>query len=91
MRSMFILTLLAAAGCSSAEPEKKAEKAASLEPGQWETTREIVAFKAADTAPTPAIRGKVGDKATGSICIGKDEVAKPPAPVFVGQYYQCSY
>jgi hypothetical protein len=92
MRCLIIVPLcLAAASCSGGGEEKKAEEgAATMQPGQWEVTSEVTAFRSTDKA-TPALKAAAGDKSTAPACIETGKEGKPPAEMFAGAGYECDY
>lgn len=85
MRIVLVLPLCFAAAACSEPPPKKAEEApaAALSAGQWELTREITRFEKMDEG-APRIAGKVGDKATASVCLAAADTATPPPELLTG-------
>ena len=91
MRALIIVPLCLAAACSGGGEEKKAEEAAAtMQAGQWEVGSEVTAFRSTDQA-TPALKAAVGDKTTAPACIESGKEDKPPAEMFAGAGYECSY
>jgi hypothetical protein len=91
MRCLIIVPLCLAASCSGGGEEKKAEEgAATMQPGQWEVTTEVTAFRSTDKA-TPALKAAAGDKSTAAACIEAGKEGKPPAQMFAGAGYECDY
>ncbi|HEX8669113.1 MAG TPA: DUF3617 family protein [Allosphingosinicella sp.] len=92
MRALIIVPLcLAAAACSGGGEEGKVtQKAARMEAGQWETSFEVTSFRSTDKS-TPVLKAAVGDKETGSACITDADGGAPPAAIFAGPGYECSY
>jgi hypothetical protein len=90
MRALIVVPLCLAAACSGGAEEKKAEAAATMEAGQWETTTEVTAFRSSDKA-TPALKAAVGDRNVVAACIEADDTAKPKPELFAGEGYECKY
>jgi len=91
MRGLIVIPLFLAAACSGGGEENKAVEAAdSMQPGQWEISSEVTAFRSADKA-TPALKAAVGDKAAAPACIEAGKEDKPPAEMFAGVGYECDY
>ncbi|HYD36228.1 MAG TPA: DUF3617 family protein [Allosphingosinicella sp.] len=92
MRGLIVIPSLLAAACSGGGGEEnKAEPvAATMQAGQWEIASEVTAFRSTDQA-TPALKAAVGDKATAPGCIEAGKEGEPPAAMFAGTGYECSY
>ena len=92
MGRMWVAALaLLAAGCGAGGgDEKKADAPPALLPaGTWTVTSEVTGFRSLDKNP-PALKAKVGDKETATICAPK-AAPEPPAALFAGTGYQCAY
>lgn len=89
MRAFLLLPLLLAAGCGGGETEPpKAERAARMEPGQWEVAAEVLEVRQTDEG-TPLVRAEAGDRATVSVCVGPEE--RVPVALFAGDAANCRY
>lgn len=99
--------LLALAGCGKGEdkagssaPQSVEEIAdemgkVQLEPGEWETTTELVDMKiegAPAGMPADAMKGAIGHKTTIKTCITPEQAAKPEADFLAAQKdSKCTY
>lgn len=92
MRSLMIVPLcLLVAACSEGEaPKAEVAIADNLEPGLWEATSEVTAFRSTDKS-TPAVQAAVGDKSTVQACVTEADKATPPVSLFAGEGYDCKY
>ena len=94
MRSLALIPLLLAAGCSGgSEAPKQDEQAAvadKLEAGQWELATEVTKFDKSDQG-APKIDTPVGTKATASYCIADADVKKPQPEIFSAEKDECTY
>jgi hypothetical protein len=91
MRNLTILAACSLAACSGGGEEKKVEApAATMEAGQWQTEHQVTAHRSTDKTE-PALKAAVGDKETGSACIAAGSEATPPAALFAGPGYDCTY
>ncbi|MBV9932151.1 MAG: DUF3617 family protein [Alphaproteobacteria bacterium] len=89
-KSAALLLCLGAAACGGAPEEKKpAEVPALLPAGTWTVASEITALRSLDKT-TPAIKAKVGDKDSLTVCVDKPG-PQPPANMFAGTGYECGY
>ena len=89
MRAIILLPLLLAAGCGGGETEQpKAERAARIDPGQWEVAAEVLEVRQTDEG-TPLIRAEAGDRATASVCVGPEQ--QVPVALFAGDSAGCGY
>lgn len=79
------LVVLAACGGTEVANKGKA-KAESLQPGQYEVTAEVTAFKAADKG-TPKIDTKQGTSTTRSVCV--TDPAALPTDLFADEGFAC--
>lgn len=85
------LPILALAACGETAPEQnetKAEKARSLEPGQYEVTSEVTAFRVTEEGDAQ-IKAEQGARATETICVEPGE--QVAARLFAGEGYDCDY
>jgi hypothetical protein len=92
MRALIIVPLCLMAACSDGggEENQAEEAAATMQAGQWDVSSEVTAFRSTDKA-TPALKAAVGDKTTAPACIEAGKEDKPPAAMFAGAGYECSY
>lgn len=80
------LVVLAACGGGAEVANKGKAKAESLQPGQYEVTAEVTAFKAADKG-TPKIDTKQGSSTTRSVCV--TGAAALPTDLFADEGFVC--
>ena len=94
MRIIVIVPLcLAAAACGGGDNsanDQEAAAPAAFPAGTWSSEFEVKSFRSADKT-TPALMAKEGDKEQASICVPQGQVERPPANVFAGEGYDCSY
>ena len=94
MRMLVIVPLcVAAAACSGGGDEGANQSAAvpaSIPAGTWKTELEVKTFRSADKT-TPALKAKEGDKEQASSCVPQGQGEQPPADLFTGSGYQCTY
>ena len=92
MRALIMVPLCLAAACSSGGEEGNSTQkaAAQMEAGQWETNFEVTSIRSTDNS-TPVLKAAAGDKETGTACITAADGATPPATIFAGPGYECSY
>jgi hypothetical protein len=94
MRTLLILPLCAAAAaCSGGDEGSKNEAAAapaSIPGGTWNSEFEVKAFRSADKT-TPALKAKEGDKEEAASCVPENQREQPPAALFSGPGYSCTY
>lgn len=86
MRNCLIASALLLAACSEGDAGQntaKAEPAAGLEPGQWETTVEVLDNVKADEE-APRLTLAKGDKVTVRACIEAGQGKNPPAILLAG-------
>lgn len=92
MRAGFIVLTMSAAvlaACSGDQAtENKAEKAASLQPGQYEVTSEVTAFEVVEPGEA-AINTPVGTRATASVCVGNEAQVNPA--LFANEGLNCQH
>lgn len=95
MRLLLIVPLCAAAAACSggggdAAGNEAAAAPATIPAGTWNSEFEVKAFRSADKT-TPALKAKQGDKEQASSCVAEAERAQPPADLFAGSGYSCTY
>jgi hypothetical protein len=94
MRMLLIVPLcVAAAACSGGGDDganQSAAAPAAIPAGTWNTELEVKTFKSADKT-TPALKAKEGDKEQASSCVPEGKGDQPPADLFTGSGYQCTY
>jgi hypothetical protein len=94
MRMLMIVPLcMAAAACSGGDDGTANESAAapaSIPAGTWNSEFEVKAFRSTDKT-TPALKAKEGDKEQASSCVPENQREQPPADLFVGSGYTCTY
>jgi hypothetical protein len=94
MRIISIVPLcLAAAACGGGDNAANDQEAASpptLPSGTWSSEFEVKTFRSADKT-TPALKAKVGDKEQASSCVPEGQGERPPANLFAGEGYDCTY
>jgi hypothetical protein len=82
-----VVPALALAACGGGEGENKAKgRADALQPGQYEVTAEVTAFRAADKG-SPMINTPQGTRSTRSVCVA-DGAALPP-DLFADEGFNC--
>jgi hypothetical protein len=81
-----LVTLAACGGAGSGAENKGKAKAKTLQPGQYEVTAEVTAFKAADKG-TPKIDTKQGTSTTRSVCV--TDPAALPTDLFADEGFVC--
>ena len=93
MRMLILVPLLLAGACAeTAEGDTKTvEKAAQIDPGQWETVVEVTQFTTMDGGK-PAIDTPAGTRLTASTCIGAGDAARPDPVLFTAvEEGSCEY
>jgi hypothetical protein len=95
MRILGLVPLcVAAAACSGGSGDGAGNEAAAapatFPAGSWNSEFEVKAFRSADKT-TPALKAKQGDKEQASSCVPEAQRAQPPADLFVGSGYSCTY
>jgi hypothetical protein len=94
MRIILIVPLcLAAAACGGGDNAANDQEAASpptLPAGTWNSEFEVKSFRSADKT-TPALKAKEGDKEQASSCVPEGQGERPPANLFAGGGYDCTY
>lgn len=94
MRIILIVPLcLAAAACGGGDSgtnDPQAAAPATIPAGTWNSEFEVKAFRSTDKT-TPALKAKEGDKEQASICVPEGQSERPPAGLFTGGGYDCSY
>jgi hypothetical protein len=94
MRIILIVPLcLAAAACGSGDNsanDQEAAAPATFPTGTWSSEFEVKSFRSTDQT-TPALKAKVGDKEQASICVPQGQSDRPPANLFAGGGYDCTY
>lgn len=89
MRALILTALVwVLAGCGEAPAEKKTERAAAIEPGQWELASEVTGFRQTDRG-RPSINTPVATRTTASVCVGAG--SELPTAFFAGEGYRCAY
>jgi hypothetical protein len=92
MRKFALATLVLLAACSGEKAPSGGSEAGKgaikLEPGQWETTVEMLSMTMADKSLPMA---KAGNKTTVISCITQADVDKPAANMFAGNKSDCKY
>jgi len=95
MRILGLVPLcVAAAACSGgggdAGGNEAAAAPATMPAGTWNSEFEVKAFRSTDKT-TPALKAKEGDKEQASSCVPEAQRAQPPADLFAGSGYSCTY
>jgi hypothetical protein len=81
-----MLPIVALAACGGGtETKNKATAATSLEPGLYQVTAEVTAFRAADSG-APRIDTPVGTRSERSVCVGAGAI---PADLFADEGFTC--
>lgn len=84
---LLMMPLAALTACGGGEPAKnKADKAASLRPGQYEITTEVTDFRKADTGKAK-IDTPQGTRTTRNVCV--TDPAAAPAALFADEGFTC--
>jgi hypothetical protein len=94
MRLLVIVPLCAAAAACSEGGDSGGNEAAAapatIPAGTWNSEFEVKSFRSADKT-TPALKAKEGDKEKASSCVPEAQRAQPPADLFAGSGYSCTY
>ncbi|MEA3036432.1 MAG: hypothetical protein QOH04_2204 [Sphingomonadales bacterium] len=94
MRIMLIVPFcLAAAACGGGDNGANDQEAAApptIPAGTWNSEFEVKAFRSTDKT-TPALKAKEGDKEQASSCVPGGQSERPPASLFSGAGYDCTY
>lgn len=93
MRFLALIPLLALAACGGeATQDQTAQNGTDLQPGQWETTVKITQFRPVENNGEPAFTVEEGSSSTASVCVGEDQVKRPPPALFAGEMAEgCDY
>ena len=94
MRIVLIVPLcLAAAACGGGDNGANGQEAAApptIPAGTWNSEFEVKSFRSTDKT-TPALKAKEGDKEQASSCVPEGQREQPPASLFAGAGYDCTY
>jgi len=88
---MHLFAIAALSACSpAAEAPREEAVPAALGAGLWKTGAEVSAVRALEQG-TPLIAATKGEKSESETCVAAAEIARPPASLFVGDAYKCTY
>jgi hypothetical protein len=79
--------------CGSGDNSANDQEAAAppaFPAGTWNSEFEVKSFRSADKT-TPALKAKQGDKEQASSCVPQGQGDRPPAALFAGAGYDCTY
>jgi hypothetical protein len=93
MRVLTLGSLLALAACGGEEGQNQtAQNSTDLQAGQWETTVKVTRFKPVENNGEPVFTAEEGSGSTASVCVGEDQVTRPPPELFAGEMAEgCNY
>jgi hypothetical protein len=93
MRVLTLVPLLVLAACGAEEAQNQTtQNSTELQAGQWETTVEVTRFKPVENNGDPVFTAQEGSSSTASVCVGEDEVKRPPPALFAGNIGEgCDY
>jgi hypothetical protein len=93
MRLLTLVSLFALAACGGEEAQNQtAQNSTELQAGQWETTVKVTRFRPVENNGEPVFSAEEGSSSTASVCVGEDQVKRPPPALFAGQMAEgCDY